>query len=573
MASIAGAAGFAALPAHAEQRSVPGAAPRGVKLHTLFAGSASEQLACAHSLGKSMVVTRWSGAAIGADGRAYDVDVSSARPQQAPGADLAPQWDLEQSESGERADRVEGADRGERADRVERAEKAEGVDRGERGEKAEGADRIERAEKPERTEEAGRVERAHVPPPLFNDRAAQVRLDEHRWTLDDTLDSAKDDDRDVAAQAGADPLPSAAEELQAEADDRKPSLTSDVADLTSGKPLTAGKPPTSGKPSTAGKPLTSGKPLTAGKPSAKKPPAKKPRSASTALLGQGDRAQGQVFAPQADEFAGDVKPETPAEGAVKSPEIAVADGVESAAEKPAKGRFAVAPLEYAGETGTPLKGLIGVTGGRDDALVTVTVSDLAALPDGVVVGPDGRLSGTPTQAGTFEVPVKVCAAGACRYAIVTFTIAEGAGPMVAGAAPEADPLGPVEIAEPVPAAPAVSPQRPEEAAGTARPGESGVVIGSLLDLALSLSSSGPSIAQAHLKGLEQVFKKWLAQGKPKMLWFGPGQLLVSSTKGDGTYTIKVTDGKGGLAVLNVSVNPRVPEGGRFFTWPRHFPLK
>lgn len=38
---------------------------------------------------------------------------------------------------------------------------------------------------------------------------------------------------------------------------------------------------------------------------------------------------------------------------------------------------------------------------------TVTVTDPSQLPPGVSIGPDGTVSGTPTDAGTFNVPVSV----------------------------------------------------------------------------------------------------------------------------------------------------------------------
>lgn len=80
-------------------------------------------------------------------------------------------------------------------------------------------------------------------------------------------------------------------------------------------------------------------------------------------------------------------------------------------------------LTCPGAVGKPLESRLGVTGGPDGVLATYTVTDLDALPAGVTLGPDGHLSGTPARAGVYEVPVRICVAGDCTGAVVTFIIA------------------------------------------------------------------------------------------------------------------------------------------------------
>jgi len=65
---------------------------------------------------------------------------------------------------------------------------------------------------------------------------------------------------------------------------------------------------------------------------------------------------------------------------------------------------------FSGQVGTPLTGNMALSGGTPP--YNVAVNDPSTLPPGVTVAADGSVSGTPTQAGTFSVPVGVTDSGA-----------------------------------------------------------------------------------------------------------------------------------------------------------------
>ncbi|TDD42221.1 hypothetical protein E1286_31175 [Nonomuraea terrae] len=80
-------------------------------------------------------------------------------------------------------------------------------------------------------------------------------------------------------------------------------------------------------------------------------------------------------------------------------------------------------LAFPGRTGVALDGEIGVDGGPAGVLPTFTVTDDDKLPEGVSIGPDGRVGGVPAAPGAFEVPVRICVAGNCAGVVVQLLIA------------------------------------------------------------------------------------------------------------------------------------------------------
>jgi hypothetical protein len=75
-------------------------------------------------------------------------------------------------------------------------------------------------------------------------------------------------------------------------------------------------------------------------------------------------------------------------------------------------------LTFPGRVGVPLDGEIAVNGGPAGVLPTFTVTDHGAVPEGIAVGPDGRVGGTPVRSGVSEIPVRICLAGNCAGAVV-----------------------------------------------------------------------------------------------------------------------------------------------------------
>ncbi|MFI6317967.1 Ig-like domain-containing protein [Nonomuraea sp. NPDC050556] len=79
---------------------------------------------------------------------------------------------------------------------------------------------------------------------------------------------------------------------------------------------------------------------------------------------------------------------------------------------------------FGGPVGSPLPGKITAED-SDGGPVTVTVLDPSKLPPGVTIGADGTVSGTPTQKGTYQVPIKACdGQGACTTGSAAFVIHE-----------------------------------------------------------------------------------------------------------------------------------------------------
>lgn len=79
-------------------------------------------------------------------------------------------------------------------------------------------------------------------------------------------------------------------------------------------------------------------------------------------------------------------------------------------------------LTFPGRVGRPVEGRIPIIGGPGSVLATFTVTDTDALPPGVVIGPDGYVSGVPERRGVYEVPVRICLAGNCAGVVVTLII-------------------------------------------------------------------------------------------------------------------------------------------------------
>ncbi len=69
-----------------------------------------------------------------------------------------------------------------------------------------------------------------------------------------------------------------------------------------------------------------------------------------------------------------------------------------------------ADLTFPGTVGTAEAGSMQLSGGTPP--YSVAVADPTTLPPGVGIDAQGNVSGTPTQAGTFSVPVVVTDAGA-----------------------------------------------------------------------------------------------------------------------------------------------------------------
>ncbi|WP_161714898.1 hypothetical protein [Nonomuraea sp. K271] len=79
-------------------------------------------------------------------------------------------------------------------------------------------------------------------------------------------------------------------------------------------------------------------------------------------------------------------------------------------------------LTFPGRVGVPLDGGIGVEGGPAGVLPTFTVTDQAAVPAGVSIGPDGHVGGVPAARGVSEVPVRICVAGNCAGVVVRIIV-------------------------------------------------------------------------------------------------------------------------------------------------------
>ncbi|MEV0614516.1 hypothetical protein AB0I81_14405 [Nonomuraea sp. NPDC050404] len=79
-------------------------------------------------------------------------------------------------------------------------------------------------------------------------------------------------------------------------------------------------------------------------------------------------------------------------------------------------------LTFPGKVGTALNGEIGVNGGPSGVVPTFTVTDYEKVPEGVSIGPDGRVGGTPASPGLSEVPVRICVAGNCAGVVVRLII-------------------------------------------------------------------------------------------------------------------------------------------------------
>lgn len=85
--------------------------------------------------------------------------------------------------------------------------------------------------------------------------------------------------------------------------------------------------------------------------------------------------------------------------------------------------WAPASLTFLGRAGEELYGNIQIRGGPAGVPATFTVTNQEALPTGVTIGPDGRVAGTPAEAGVSRVPVRICVAGNCAGVVVTLIVA------------------------------------------------------------------------------------------------------------------------------------------------------
>lgn len=84
--------------------------------------------------------------------------------------------------------------------------------------------------------------------------------------------------------------------------------------------------------------------------------------------------------------------------------------------------WAPSVLTFPGRVGEQISGDIRISGGPTGVPPTFTVTDPAALPPGVTIGPDGHVGGVPTTPGVSRVPVRVCLAGNCAGVVVTLII-------------------------------------------------------------------------------------------------------------------------------------------------------
>ncbi|MEV4888044.1 hypothetical protein AB0K48_01460 [Nonomuraea sp. NPDC055795] len=79
-------------------------------------------------------------------------------------------------------------------------------------------------------------------------------------------------------------------------------------------------------------------------------------------------------------------------------------------------------LTFPGKVGEPMNGEISINGGPNGVLPTFTVTDYDKLPEGVSIGPDGHVGGTPAASGHFEIPVRICVAGNCAGVVVKMIV-------------------------------------------------------------------------------------------------------------------------------------------------------
>ncbi|MFI6319062.1 hypothetical protein ACIBG8_16140 [Nonomuraea sp. NPDC050556] len=77
---------------------------------------------------------------------------------------------------------------------------------------------------------------------------------------------------------------------------------------------------------------------------------------------------------------------------------------------------------FNGTVDKPATGQITATGAPYGTTVTYTVTDPGKLPPGITISTDGRITGTPTKAGTYVVPVKVCLGSGCAATTITLTV-------------------------------------------------------------------------------------------------------------------------------------------------------
>ncbi|MFB9963935.1 hypothetical protein ACFFOP_15235 [Sinosporangium siamense] len=96
----------------------------------------------------------------------------------------------------------------------------------------------------------------------------------------------------------------------------------------------------------------------------------------------------------------------------------------SLAVAPASTAHWVVSASYTSVPGQPVSGSITTTGTPAGVKVTYTITDPAKLPPGITVTPDGKITGTPTTAGTYKVPIKVCAGTLCANITIAVTIAK-----------------------------------------------------------------------------------------------------------------------------------------------------
>ncbi|MFI6325663.1 hypothetical protein ACIBG8_49680 [Nonomuraea sp. NPDC050556] len=79
-------------------------------------------------------------------------------------------------------------------------------------------------------------------------------------------------------------------------------------------------------------------------------------------------------------------------------------------------------LTFPGQVGTALTGQIAINGGPSGVLPTFTVTNSTSLPQGMAIGPDGHVSGTPKVAGISDIPVRICLAGNCAGVVVRLIV-------------------------------------------------------------------------------------------------------------------------------------------------------
>ncbi|WP_327089130.1 hypothetical protein OIE66_00465 [Nonomuraea sp. NBC_01738] len=79
-------------------------------------------------------------------------------------------------------------------------------------------------------------------------------------------------------------------------------------------------------------------------------------------------------------------------------------------------------LTFPGSVGQPYDGEIAIEGGPNGVPATFTIIDHDALPQGVSIGPDGHVGGTPVAPGLAEVPVRICVAGNCAGVVVKLIV-------------------------------------------------------------------------------------------------------------------------------------------------------